>query len=88
MKSLRNKSVEPKKGKIRISGDRRAGRDGSKVDGSEIDGSEVDGSEVEDNKVSKKVQKMSKFKKLSKSKKIVGSDFLTPGARLAFTKLR
>ena len=59
--------------------------DGSEVDGSEVDGGEVDGSEVEVNEVGKKVQKC---KNLSKSKKAVRSDFLTPGARLAFTKLR
>ena len=35
-----------------------------------------------DNEVGKKVQN------LSKSKKTVGSDFFTPGAKLAFTKLR
>ena len=31
---------------------------------------------------------MSKSKNLSKSQKTVGSDFLTPGAKLAFTELR
>ena len=52
------------------------------------DDGEVDGNEVGDNKVRKRVQKLSKFKNLSKSKKIVGSDFFTLGARLAFTKLK
>ena len=35
-----------------------------------------------------KSQKTSKFKNFSKSKKTVESDFLTPGSRLAFTKLK
>ena len=53
-----------------------------------MDNVEVDNGKVEDDKVGKKGRKMSKSKNLSKSKKTVGSDFLTPRARLAFTKLR
>ena len=53
---------------------------------------EVGGNELGSNKVDDEVgknQKMSKSKKLSKSKKTIGSlDFLTLGAKLAFTKLR
>ena len=47
-----------------------------------MDDVEVDGGEVEIDEGAKKAQK------LSKSKKIVGSDFLTLRAKLAFTKLR
>ena len=58
------------------------------MDGSELNGSEIDGGEVGDDEVGKKVQKLSKSKNLSKSKKMVRSDFLTPKAKLAFTELR
>ena len=51
-----------------------------------MDNNEIDGGEVGDDKVEKKGQKTSKY--LSKFKKTVGSDFFTPRARLAFTKLR
>ena len=57
-------------------------------DKSELDGSEVDDSEVGDNEVGKKVQNLFKSKNLSKSKKMVGSDFFIPGAKLIFTKLK
>ena len=62
--------------------------DGSDLDGVEFDGSEISGGEVEGDEIGKKGRKTSKSKNLSKSKKTVGSDFLTSGARLAFTKLR
>ena len=70
-------------------GSSRAGREESKLDGSEFHGGEIDGGEVyvdevEDNEVGEKVQKRSKSKNLSKST----LDFLTPGAKLAFTKLK
>ena len=68
--------------------DSRAGHDGRYKLGSEIDDNKVGDNKVEDNKVRKKAQKTSKSKKLFKSKKTIGSDFSTPGARLAFTKLR
>ena len=48
-----------------------------------MDNIEVDGSEVEVDEVGEKVQILSKSKKTVRS-----SDFLTPGAKLAFTKLR
>ena len=72
------------------SGVRVGGSNGARCDGSEskIDDSKVDDDEVRDNEVRKKVQKLSKSKNLSKSKKIVGLDFLTPRAKLTFTKLR
>ena len=62
-----------------------ARRKGSKLDGSKFHSSEVDGSKVEVDEIEKKVQKC---KNLFKSKKAIGLDFLTPKARLAFTKLR
>ena len=57
------------------------------MDESEMGNIEVDGDEVEVDEVGKKGRKTSKSKKSSKSK-TVGSDFLTPGAKLAFTELR
>ena len=71
------KTAEPRKGGDGVGGGSRAGRGGS-----EMDDVEVDGSEVEVDEVGKKARN------LSKSKKTVGSDFLTPGVKLAFTKLR
>ena len=76
------KTAEPGKGGVGVDGDSRARRGGSEVDGSEIDDVEVDGGEVEVDEVGKKGQKT------SKSKKTVKSDFLTLGAKLAFTELR
>ena len=82
-------AIQPGEGEFEVSGDNRTWRDRNKLDGSKLDSGEVDGGEVKDDEIGKKVQKMSKFKNLSKSKKTVGSsDFLTPGARLVFTKLR
>ena len=77
------KTAEPKKGGDEIGGGSKTGRAGS-----EMDNVEVDGDEVEVDKIGKKVRNFSKSKNLSKSKKIVGSDFLTPKAKLAFTELR
>ena len=75
--------TRPGEGGVRV-GDNRAGRGGSKLDGSELCDDEVDSSEVEDVEVGEKVQEKSKSKNSSKST----SDFHTPGAKLAFTKLR
>ena len=81
--------TRPGKGVVRVGSDSRARRDTSKLDKSKLDGNEVDGSDVEVDEVGKKGRKTSKSKNLSKSKKAVGpSDFLTPGAKLAFTELR
>ena len=77
------KSAEPKKGRDGVGRHSRARRGGS-----EMNDVKVDGGEIEGNEVGKKAQKTSKSKNLSKSQKTVGSDFLTPGAKLAFTKLR
>ena len=81
-------------GLVGVSDDSRVGHDESKVDKIEIDDSEVDGSKIDD-EVEKKGQKTSKSKNLFKSKKsfkskiMVGSlNFLTPGTKLAFTKLK
>ena len=75
-------------GLVRVEDDSKAGYDGSKLNKSEIDDGEVGGGEVDD-EVEKKGQKTFKSKKLFKSKKTVeSSNFFTPGARLAFTKLR
>ena len=61
----------------------------AKRDRSEIDGDVIDGSEFINDKIRKKIQKTSKSKNLFKSKKTVeSSDFLTFGAKLAFTKLK
>ena len=73
---------------VEIRYDSRAGHDGSKLNQSGINDSEIDGGEVDD-EFRKKGQKMSKSKKSSKSKKTVRFlDFLIPGAKLVFTKLR
>ena len=86
--------IRPGEGGVGVGGN-RARRKGSKLDrnklyGSKVDGAEVDGGEVEDNEVGEKVQKRSKSKNSSKSKNLSKfiSDFLTPGAKLTFIKLR
>ena len=71
------KIAEPRKGGDGVDGGSRAGRGRSMMDDVEVDGGEVEVDEVG-----------KKARNLSKSKKMVGSDFLTPGAKLAFTKLR
>ena len=80
------KTSEPRKDGDGVGGDSKAGRD--RIDRSGIDDIEVDGSEVEVDEVGKKGRKTSKSKNSSKSKKTVGSDFFTSGAKLAFTELR
>ena len=81
--------TQPGEGGVGVGGDSRAGRGGNKIDRSGKDNIEVDGGEIEVDEVEKKVQQLFKSKNLSKSKKTVrSSDFLTPGAKLAFTKLR
>ena len=78
---------------VEVGSDNRAERNRNKLDRSELDDGEVDKGQI-DNEIGKEDQKTSKFnnlfksKKSSKSKKTLGSDFFTPGARLAFTKLR
>ena len=87
------KSTKPKKGVVSVGGDSKEEHsDKTKLDSrDEVGGGEIDGHKVENNDIAKRksYQKMSKSKKLSKSKKMIeSSDFLTPRARLAFTKLR
>ena len=82
-------TIQPEEGGVGFDGNTRAGRnDRCKLNGSKIGDSEVNDSEVKDNEVGKKGQKMSESKKLFKSKKMIGSDFLILRARLAFTKLK
>ena len=78
LKTLNTESVEFKKGWIKDDSGSKAGHDGSEIDRSGMD----------DNEVRKKGQKTSKSKNLSKFKKMIRSDFLTPEARLAFIELR
>ena len=77
-----------RKGGVGVGGDSRAERGGSKIDRSEIDNVEIDSNEIKVDEIKKKDRKMSKSKNLSKSKIIVVLNFLIPGAKLAFTKLR
>ena len=84
---MSTKSAAPRKGVVRVSGDNRAGRDGSKLDESEMEDVEVDGGEVGDDEVGKKGQNPSKSKNSSKSKK-TESGFLTSRARRAFIKFK
>ena len=88
LKTSNTKSVESKKGGVRVGGDSKARHDGSEINESAMNNIKVDGDKVGCDEVEKKVRKMSKSKNLSKSKKRVELDFLTPGARLAYIKLR
>ena len=53
-----------------------------------MDDDEIGNGKVRDDEIGKNGRKTSKSKNLFKSKKTIGLDFLTLGARLAFTKLR
>ena len=88
LKTLSTKSAKPKKDGVEIGGNSRVGRNRSELDESGIDNVEVDSSKIGNNEVGKKGQKMPKSKNLSQSKKTVELDFLIPGAKLTFTKLR
>ena len=79
-KSTESKT-QPSEGRVGVS-DSKGGQDGDGYDGSRIRDGKIDGGEVRDDEVGKKVQKLSKFKNLSKS------DFFTLKAMLAFTELR
>ena len=83
LKTSSTKSAKPRKSGVGVGGDNRAGCGQSEIDGSRMDNVEVDGGEIEVDKVVKKVQNSSKSKKTIRS-----LDFFTPGAKLAFTKLR
>ena len=81
-------AIQPGESVVGVGDDNKVGRGRNKLDRSELDDGEVDGGEIEDNEVRKNVQKTSKSKNSSKSKKTVeSSDFLTLGAKLAFIKL-
>ena len=82
LKTLRGtqSKTRPSEGGVGIGGSSRAGRGRCEIGG--MDDVEVDGGKVEVDEVGKKVQKSFKSKKTVRS-----SDFLTPGAKLAFTKL-
>ena len=75
--------TRPNEGGVRVGGNSRVERGRSEIGESWIDDIEVDGGEVEVDEVGKKVQNSSKSKKMVRS-----LDFFTPGAKLAFTKLR
>ena len=75
----------PGEGKVGVGGSSKVGCNESE---SRIDDGKIDSSKVGDNEVGKKVQKLPKYKNLSKSQKAIRLDFFIPGARLAFTKLR
>ena len=75
LKTSSTELAKAKKGGVRIGDNSKAGHDG-------MNNIKVDGDKVGDEEVWKKGWKM------SKSKKMVGSDFLTPIARLAFNILR
>ena len=81
LKTSSIKLAKPRKGEIRVGGN-------SKVRRGRIDNVEVDNGKVGNNKVGKKGQKTSKSKNSFKSKKTIGFNFFTLGARLMFTKLK
>ena len=87
LKTLSTKSTELRKGIVGVDSGSRAGRDRGGIDGSEINDVEVDDGKIEVDEIGKKARKTSKSKNSSKFK-TVGLDFLTPGAKLAFTELR
>ena len=77
--------IRPGKGGVGVGDSQKVRYNRNRID----DGKKVDEIEIEDNEVGKKVQKMSKSKNLSKSKKTIGSsDFFIFEAKLAFTKLK
>ena len=83
LKILSTESAEPRKGRVGVGGDSKARRCQNEIDENRMDGVEVDSGQVEVDEVGKKVQNSFKFKKTVRS-----LDFLTLGAKLAFTELR
>ena len=73
LKTLSTKSAKLRKGGVGVGDDSRVRCDG-------MDDVEVDNNEFGDDEVRKKSQKIFKSKNLSKSKKMVGSDFFLPRA--------
>ena len=99
LKISSTESTKLRKGGVRVDGDNRTRLDGRcKLDRKKTYNNEFDDkvdNEIDDeidDKVGKKGQKTFKsrnlFRKLSKSKTITRLNFLTPEARLVFTKLR
>ena len=80
--------TRPGRGKVKVGIDNKAGRNGIELDESKVDYEKVGDSKIGNDEIEKKVQKLSKSKNLSKSKKMIGSDFFTFKTRLAFIKLR
>ena len=85
---MNTESAKPKKSGVEVGSDSRARCNKSKRNEDRVDSAEIDGNEVGDDEIRKKVQKTSRSKNLSKSKKTERSDFFTFGARLAFIELR
>ena len=79
-------TTRPEKGIVGVGGDSRIRCDRSKLDRSKLDGSEIDDGKIDGGEIDDEIGK--KSQKLSKSKKTLGSNFFTPGAKLAFTELR
>ena len=80
LKTLSTKSTDPRKGILRVGDNNKAECDRSKIVNNEFD------DEFED-KIGKQSWNPFKSKNLSKSKK-TDLDFLSSGARMAFTELR
>ena len=72
LKTSSIKSAKPKKDRVEFGDDKRA-----RCYGGKLDDNEFDGSKIEDDEIGKKGQETSKSKNLSKSKKMVKSDFFT-----------
>ena len=89
LKTSNTESAKPRKSGVGVGDDNKVGRTRSEIDdGKKINVSKVDGDKIEDDEVGKKAQTTSKPKNLFKFKKMVGTDFLIPEAKLMFTKLR
>ena len=86
LKTSSTKSAKPRKSVVGVNGGNRVECDRGELDGNRMDDVEIDGDEVGDDEIGKKGQKISK--NLFKSKKTIESDFLTPGAKLAFIELK
>ena len=81
LKTSSTESAKPREGRVKV-----GVNDEGELNGrNEVGGGEVEHEEVGDDEVARKKN----HQKTSKSKKTIrSSDFLTPGARLAFTELR
>ena len=77
LKILGNKLAEARKYVVQVSDDRKKHSDNVKL----VSRNEINDYEIRDNEIRKN-------QKMSKSKKIIGSDFFTFRARLVFTELK